>query len=130
MAARGFTLIELLVVMAVLAILATLVVPRYSNRVDQAREVTLKQDLVGLRTAIDQFNRDKARYPNDLEELVTQRYIRAIPVDPITQLANTWVVIPPSATTGSTAAKPNGGVFDVKSGASGKAQDGSEYAAW
>lgn len=118
----GFTLIELLVVMAVLAVLASLVAPRYMDKVDTARETVLRQDLVGLRTAIDQFYRDKARYPDTLEDLVTQRYIRALPVDPITDRADSWVPVPPK--------DGSKGVFDVKSGAPQKARDGSSYASW
>jgi len=119
---RGFTLIELLVVLAVLAILAGMIAPRYIERVDDARETVLKQDLVGLRTAIDQHFRDKSRYPETLEDLVTQRYIRSVPIDPITQRADSWVLVPPKD--GSKA------VFDVHSGASGRAKDGSNYASW
>jgi len=118
----GFTLIELLVVMAVLAVLASLVAPRYMGKVDTARETVLRQDLVGLRTAIDQFYRDKARYPETLNELVTQRYIRAIPVDPITDRVDSWQVVPPK--------DDSKAVFDVKSGATQKARDGSSYASW
>lgn len=119
---RGFTIIELLVVMAVLAVLASLVVPRYMDRVDTARETVLRQDLQGLRTAVDQFYRDQSRYPEALDELVTKRYIRAIPVDPITQQSNTWVVVQ---------AKDGGsGVFDIKSGSPLRSRDGSAYASW
>jgi len=118
----GFTLIELLVVMAVLAILASMVAPRYLSRVDDARETVLRQNLVGLRTAIDQFYRDKARYPETLDELVAQRYIRTVPLDPITKRLDSWVLIPPKES-----AK---GVFDVKSGATQRARDGTDYASW
>lgn len=118
----GFTLIELLVVMAVLAVLASLVAPRYLDRVDDARETVLRQNLVGLRTAIDQFYRDKARYPDNLEDLVKQRYIRAVPLDPITKRTDSWILIPPK--------ESSAGVFDVKSGAVQRARDGSDYATW
>lgn len=118
----GFTLIELLVVMAVLAVLASLVAPRYMARVDLARETVLKQNLVGLRTAIDQFYRDQSRYPEALDELVTKRYIRFIPQDPVTGRFDSWLVVPPAA-----AGK---GVFDVHSGSKERAHDGSEYAQW
>lgn len=120
---RGFTLIELLVVLAVLAVLAGIVTPMYLDRVDDAREAVLRQNLVGLRHAIDQFYRDKGRYPNGLAELVEQRYLRAIPEDPITQRADTWVILSPKP--GETTL-----VFDVKSGAPGRAKDGTDYQQW
>ena len=118
----GFTIIELLVVMAVLAVLAAMVMPRYMDKVETARETVLRQDLQGLRQAIDQFYRDQSRYPENLQELVTKRYIRAIPVDPVTDKAETWVATP------SKEGIP--GVFDVHSGSPLKARDGSSYASW
>ncbi len=119
----GFTLIELLVVLAVLAILAGITAPLYLDRVDQARETTLRHNLVGLRQAIDQFYRDKGRYPKTLDELVQTRYMRSVPEDPITGRSDSWVLVP--AREGDTET-----VFDVKSGASGRAKDGSSYAQW
>lgn len=119
---RGFTIIELLVVMAVLAVLASLVVPRYMDKVQSAKEVVLRQNLQGLRTGIDQFYRDQSRYPESLAELVTKRYIRAIPADPITESATTWVPVSPK--------EGGNGVFDIKSGAQGRARDGSSYGTW
>jgi general secretion pathway protein G len=120
---KGFTLMELMVVMAVLAILVSMVVPQYLDRVADARETLLKHNLLGLRTSIDQFYRDKTRYPRTLEELVTERYIRDVPMDPIAQRTNTWVIVPLS--NGSDQA-----VFNVKSGAKGLAKDGTDYASW
>jgi general secretion pathway protein G len=118
----GFTLIELLVVMAVLAILAAIVAPRYIDKAEVARETVLRQNLVGVRIAIDQFYRDKGRYPDTLLDLVTHRYIRAVPVDPITDRSDSWIIVPPK--------EGSNGVFDVKSGATHRARDGSEYASW
>lgn len=118
----GFTLIELLVVMAVLAILSSIVAPRYVDRVEVARETALRQDLVALRVVIDQYFRDQSRYPDTLAELVARRYIRAIPSDPITGRSDTWQTFPPKD------GAP--GVFDVRSGAQGRARDGTEYAQW
>jgi general secretion pathway protein G len=119
----GFTLIELLVVLAVLALLASIVTPMYLDRIDEARETVLRQNLLGLRQSIDQFYRDKGRYPTRLAELVEQRYIRALPQDPITQQTDSWVVLPE---------KPGqaDSVFDVKSGAVGRAKDGTEFNQW
>lgn len=121
----GFTLIELLVVMAIVATLVTIALPRYFNSVEKSKEVTLKQSLAVMRDAIDKFYADTGRYPNALEELAEKRYIRAVPVDPITESAATWVVVPPGDAAGA-----KGTVYDVKSGAGGNALDGTAYAAW
>jgi general secretion pathway protein G len=118
----GFTLIELLVVMVVVAVLASIVAPKYMDRVDTARETVLRQNLAGLRQSIDQFYRDKSRYPDSLAELVQQKYIRSIPLDPITERADSWVLIAPQ--------EGGKGVFDVRSGSQLQAKDGSNYASW
>lgn len=119
----GFTLIELLVVLAALALLLSLAAPRYVEHVDRARETVLKQNLAGLRDAIDKFRGDRGRYPNDLQELVQERYLRALPVDPLTERADTWVLQSPP--TGD-----SGGVADVHSAATGQSRDGGPYASW
>jgi general secretion pathway protein G len=119
---RGFTLIELLVVMAALGLLLSIAAPRYIEHVDRAREVVLKQNLAGLRDAIDKFHADRSRYPKDLQELVQQRYLRQVPVDPVTDRADTWVLVPPTGQSNA--------VFDVRSGATGATRDGGTYAQW
>lgn len=119
---QGLTLIELLVVMALLAILASIATPRYLERVEQSREVVLKQNLHGLRTAIDLYYRDKAKYPESLQILVDDRYIRALPEDPMTSRTDTWVIVPPKG--GQTQ------VFDVKSGSSASSKEGGSHANW
>jgi general secretion pathway protein G len=124
LAGRGFTLIELIVVLTILALLLTVAVPRYFSHLERAKEATLKQDLQVMRDAIDKFYADKGRYPEQLEELVSARYMRNVPIDPITESASTWrVVAPPDSET-------KGAVYDVKSGAEGGALDGSQYAEW
>jgi general secretion pathway protein G len=120
----GFTLIELIVVMAILATLLTLAIPRYFASVDRSKEAVLKQNLSTVRDALDQFHSDTGKYPDTLDELVSRRYLRKPPFDPITESATTWVVVSPPADTKST------GIYDVKSGASGNASDGSAYADW
>jgi general secretion pathway protein G len=119
----GFTLIELLVVMAVLGLLLSICAPRYAEHVDRARETVLRQDLRGMRDAIDKFYADRMRFPADLQELVTQRYLREVPVDPETDSAETWVGVAPPGQRG-------GAVADVHSGAVGNARDGTSYAKW
>jgi general secretion pathway protein G len=120
---RGFTLIELMVVMTVMALLISIAVPRYFHSVEKAKEATLKQSLSVMRVAIDKFYGDNERYPASLTELVTKKYIRAVPMDPITESSETWVTQSPSVDVSNA-------VFDIKSGATGTAKDGTAYAEW
>ena len=120
---KGFTLVELLVVMAIIALLLTLAVPRYFNHLASSRDTILRQDLAVMRDAIDKYHGDRGRYPESLEELVDARYLRALPVDPITERSDTWQIVAPSA-------DDAGAVYDVRSGAPGTAADGSPYAEW
>ena len=120
---RAFTLIELLVVMTIVAILLTIAAPRYFASIDKSKEVTLRQDLNVMRDAIDKFQGDTGAFPETLEELVTKNYLRAIPMDPITESVTTWQTMPPPDARKT-------GVYDVKSGAPGKARDGSNFMDW
>ena len=117
----GFTLIELLVVLTLLAILAAIVTPQYLDRVQDAKELTLQHNLHETRKVIDQFYRDKQRYPKTLNELVEQRYIRALPIDPITHQNGTWTIVKSDS---------GDGVMDLRSAAPGTARNGSHYATW
>lgn len=121
--ANGFTLIELLTVMTIIAILLTIAVPRYFNSIERSKEVTLRQDLNVMRDAIDKFYGDNGALPETLDELVTKKYLRAIPADPITESAATWQTVAPQD-------PKKTGVYDVKSGAPGKAVDGSNFQDW
>ncbi len=102
----GFTLIEMLVVMTLIALLLTLAVPHYFSALDNGRTRVQTQNVATLRDAIDKFNADQGRYPTDLEELVTKKYLRQIPLDPMTEKAD-WVVIAPADTA-------LGNVYDVQ----------------
>lgn len=119
----GFTLIELLVVMAIIAVLLTLAVPRYFHSVDKSKEAVLQQSLATMRDAIDKYYGDTGKYPDTIEDLITQKYLRKLPIDPITESATTWVTIPPEDA-------EKGNVYDVKSGAEGKSRDGTPYSEW
>jgi general secretion pathway protein G len=127
-ASRGFTLIELLVVISMISILAAMGMVQYRNSIRRTQEVTLKHDLFHLRDAIDQYYADKGKYPASLDALVTDGYIRRIPDDPIAQSSSTWQTIPAELDPGNPSAEA--GVYDVKSGASGTALDGTSYSDW
>ena len=116
---RGFTLIELLVVMAIIATLLSIAVPRYFVHLDRAREAALRETLWVVRDAIDKFHADQGRYPAQLDELVSARYLRRLPVDPVSETAETWVLVSPPG--------DESGVWDLRSGAGGEARP---YADW
>ena len=116
---RGFTLIELLVVLSILALLASIALPRYFGSLQTAREQALQENLRVLRISIDRYRGDKGRLPADLDELVTGKYLRAVPVDPVTESAQTWVLVPGDG--------EDRGVADVRSGASGTGHDGRAF---
>lgn len=118
---RGFTLIELLVVLAIVALLLTLAVPRYFQSIDSSKETILAENLRITRETIDKFYGDTGRYPESLEELVEKKYLRSVPVDPITESATTWVIVPPDDT-------EKGSVYSIKSGAPGNTKDGKPLA--
>lgn len=117
---RGFTLIELMVVMAIIATLMSLVAPGYFKQVDRSKETVLRHNLQTLRTAIDDYRADHGADPQSVQALVDQKYLRTLPLDPVTGRADTWVA----------AHADQSGVADVHSGAPGTALDGSSYAQW
>jgi general secretion pathway protein G len=119
---QGFTLIELLVVLAIMGALLTLVVPRYFEQADRAKETVLRENLTVMRASIDRFHGDRGRYPQTLQELVEGRYLREIPMDTLTGSRSTWTPVAP--------ADGEAGIYDVRSGARGKGKDGTDYSTW
>jgi general secretion pathway protein G len=120
---KGFTLIELLVVMAIIGTLLTIAVPRYFHSVEKSKEAVLHQNLALTRQVLDKYFSDNGKYPDSLEDLVNKKYLRNFPSDPITESTTSWLIIPPEVA-------EKGSVFDIKSGAPGKALDGSDYKDW
>ena len=115
----GFTLIEMLVVLSVIGLLLSLVAPSYLHHVDHAQELALRHNLKAARESIDQFRADRGRDPANLDELVSAHYLRELPLDPVTDRADTWQPV-----------QVDGAMHDLHSGAPGKASDGSTYASW
>jgi general secretion pathway protein G len=120
---RGFTLIELLIVMAIIGTLLSIAVPRYFHALAHARETVLHQDLAILREAIDKYYADRGEYPDTLEALAEKRYIRSLPVDPYTKVADSWTPV-------ASDDPDHAGVRDVHSGSAEEAADGTTVAAW
>ena len=127
-ASAGFTLIELIVVATLIAVLAGMGVVQYRHAVVRTKEAVLKEDLFRMRDAIDQYYADKAKYPDSLETLVTEGYLRQVPVDPTTNSADTWQTVLADPDVEDPTAEV--GIFDVKSGSEGTSVDGSAYADW
>jgi general secretion pathway protein G len=103
--------------------LLTLAVPRFFPSVDSARETILAENLRNTRAVIDQYYADTGRYPDSLEQLVEKKYLRSLPVDPITGTSESWVIVPPEDS-------GKGGVYSVRSGAPGNGRDGRPYEQW
>jgi general secretion pathway protein G len=124
----GWTLIELMVVLSIIMILASLSLVQYRNSIRTAKEAALKSDLFLMRDAIDQYYADKAKYPDSIQSLVSEGYLRAVPKDPFTESSDTWQTTQATPLPGSSSA--DAGIYDVKSGSPDSAIDGSRYSDW
>jgi general secretion pathway protein G len=125
---RGFTLVELMVVMAIVVILVSIAVPLYQKAVIRAKESVLRSNLFTIRSVIDEYTLDKQRAPQTLDELVSEGYLRQIPIDPITGDNTTWRIIMEDSLASTSQSEP--GIFDVRSGSDKVSLDGTAYADW
>ena len=125
---RGFTMIELMIVMAVVTILVSIAVPFYQKSILRSKESVLRNNLFTLRTVIDEYTFDKQKAPQSLQDLVTEGYLRAVPVDPMTGSDSTWKVIQEDAVTSVNQTEP--GIFDVTSGSDKTSLEGTPYSQW
>ena len=124
----GFTLVELMIVMAIIGVLAVVAIPSYIGAIRQAREAVLKEDLHVLLNAIDSYTADKQKGPQSLDELITDGYLKSIPVDPMTRSNTTWVTDTSDALHSLDQTDP--GIDDVHSGSQEQGSDGQPYSAW
>ncbi len=128
---RGFTLIEIVIVVGIIGILLSIAVPQYKNHLVKAREAVLRENLFILRKQIDLYYQDKGKYPDSLQALVQENYLRSIPVDPITQSPTTWVEERETPNPEDYVMPETLGVVNVKSGSDKKSPlDQSAYAEW
>ena len=124
----GFTLIELMIVMAIITIIMSIAVPMYQKSIVRSKEAVLRNNLFTLRTVIDEYTYDKQKAPQTLQDLVTDGYLRAVPVDPITGSDQTWQIIMEDAMNATAENQP--GIWDVRSGSDQKSLEGTPYAEW
>jgi general secretion pathway protein G len=124
----GWTLIELMIVISLVMIMATLALTQYRNSITYTKEAVLKGQLFQMREAIDQYYADKGVYPESLQTLVSDGYMRSVPRDPFTQSSDTWQTVPADPQPGSLTTST--GIYDVKSGHDGTGTDGSRMADW
>ena len=125
---RGYTLIELIIVMAIISILVAIAVPMYQKSLLRTKESLLKNNLFTLRTVIDEYTFDKQKAPQTLDDLVTDGYLRGVPVDPMTGNGQSWRVVMEDAITSVDQTQP--GIYDVRSGSDLKSLEGTPYAEW
>jgi len=124
----GFTLIELMIVMAVIAVLMSIALPIYTRSIQRSKESVLKNNLFTLRTVIDEYTYDKQKAPSTLQDLVSDGYLRQVPIDPITGNNETWKLIMEDQ--GNTVNQSQPGIFDVRSGSELTSLEGSPYSEW
>ncbi len=124
----GWTLIELLVVLSLIMILASVAMNQYRLSIRTAEEATLKSNLYRMRDAIDQYFADKGNYPSSIQQLVSDGYLRAVPMDTITRSTDTWTTVPAEAD--PSRPTTDAGIYDIHSGSDATALNGSRYADW
>ena len=124
----GFTFVELMVVVAIIVILISIAIPVYQKSVIRAKESVLKNNLFTLRTVIDNYTYDKQKAPQALQDLVSEGYLKGLPVDPVTGSNQTWQTVMEEASQATSQDQP--GIFDVRSGSDKTGLDGVPYAQW
>jgi general secretion pathway protein G len=121
-------MIELMIVMTVITILVSVAVPFYQKSILRSKEAVLKNNLFTMRTVIDEYTMDKGKAPQTLQDLVSEGYLRVVPVDPMTGTESDWKIIMEDATTSISQSEP--GIFDVRSGSDKTSLEGTAYAEW
>ena len=125
---RGFTLIEILIVVSIIGILVSIAVPIYQKSILRTRESVLRNNLFTMRTVLDEYTYDKQKAPQALQDLVTEGYLRDIPVDPMTGTNQNWKIDMEDALRSVNQTEP--GIFDIHSSSDKKGLDGTPYAEW
>ena len=124
----GYTLIELIIVMAIISVLLAIAVPIYQKSLLRTKETLLKNNIFTLRQVIDEYTFDKQKAPQSLQDLVSEGYLRAVPIDPITGSDQSWRIIMEDAVSMVNQTQP--GIFDIRSGSDQKSLEGTPYSQW
>lgn len=119
----GFSILELMIAMFILIILLSVALPAYQRTMQHARETVLKENLWQMRRAIDQFKSDKQKLPQSVKEMVDEKYLQEVPMDPITEKQE-W-----NEVAGEDELAPDGGqgLVNVKSTSEGTDSDGKSF---
>ncbi|HUI79215.1 MAG TPA: prepilin-type N-terminal cleavage/methylation domain-containing protein [Bryobacteraceae bacterium] len=124
----GFTFIELMVVLTIIVVLVTMAIPIYQKSILRAKESVLKNNLFTMRTVIDNYTYDKQKAPQSLRDLVSEGYLRDVPMDPMTGSNQTWKTIMEDSSQSVNQSEP--GIFDIRSGSDKIGLDGTPYSDW
>jgi len=127
-ALRGFTFVELMVVMAIIAVLLSVAIPIYTRSIIRAKESVLKNNLFTMRTVIDEYTYDKQKAPQTLQDLVSDGYLREVPMDPMTGNSDSWKIIQEDPS--NTVNQQQPGIYDVRSGSDKTSLEGTPYSDW
>jgi general secretion pathway protein G len=125
---RGFTFIEMMVVISIILLLLTMAIPIFQKTIVRAKESVLKNNLTTIRTVIDNYSFDKMKAPQSLQDLVSEGYLKEVPIDPMTGSNSTWKIVMEDASQALNQSEP--GIFDVHSGSDKTSLDGTPYSDW
>lgn len=124
---RGFTLIEMVVVISMILILLSIALPMYTNAITRSKEARFKNNLAVLNNVVQQYSLDKRKAPQQLEDLVQEGYLKAIPED-ITGSNATWATEQEEPEKAFNADQT--GIASVHSGSNEIGTDGRPYSSW
>lgn len=125
---NGFTFVELMVTITIMVIILSMAIPKLTRAIIRSKESVLHNNLVTLRTVIDEYSYDKGKAPQSLEDLVTEGYLRAIPTDPMNNYSTNWNKVMEDASQSVSQSEP--GIWDVHSASDKTSLEGTPYSEW